>query len=61
VVDTTSRDALATALPAAVAPLQELRDLPSPAEGLTATDALRAASAEAPNCRELRTASSPEG
>jgi hypothetical protein len=56
-VDTTNRAELATALPAAMAPLQELRNMPSPAEGLTATDDLSAASAEAPNCQAMRTAS----
>jgi hypothetical protein len=60
-VDTANRDALATALPAAIAPLQELHNMPSPVEGLTATGALSTASEEAPNCRELRTASAPAG
>lgn len=60
-VDTSSPAAFATALPAAVAPLQELHDIPSPTEGLTANDELRTASEQAPRCRELRTASSPAG
>jgi hypothetical protein len=60
-VDASSPAALATALPAAVAPLQELHDMPSPTEGLRANDELRTASEQAPNCRELRSASSPAG
>ena len=60
-VDTTDAEALATAIPAAVAPLQELRDLPDPTEGLRANDALRAAAEQAPRCRELRAVASPAG
>lgn len=60
-VDAADADALATAVPAAVAPLQELRDLPDPTEGLRANDELRAAAEQAPNCRELRAVGSPAG
>ena len=60
-LDTSRPDVLATALPAATAPLQELRTMPSPTEGLRANDALRAASEKAPNCEQLRSVSSPAG
>ncbi|GAA1244133.1 hypothetical protein GCM10009609_04370 [Pseudonocardia aurantiaca] len=60
-VDTTSPEVLATALPAATAPLQELRTMPSPTEGLGANEALRTASEQAVNCQQLRSVSSPAG
>lgn len=60
-VDASSPEVLATALPAAMAPLQELGTIPSPTEGLQANDELRTASEQAPSCRELRSASAPTG
>ena len=60
-VDTSSPEVLATALPAAMAPLGELRNLPSPTDGLGANGELRTASERAPSCRELRSVSSPQG
>jgi hypothetical protein len=60
-VDTVSPEGLATALPAATAPLQELRTMPSPTEGLRTNDELRTASEQAPNCEELRSVGSPAG
>jgi hypothetical protein len=60
-VDTSDPAAIAAAFPAAVAPLQELRNLPDPTEGLRANDALRAASEKATNCRELRSVGTPTG
>ncbi|WP_219414877.1 hypothetical protein [Pseudonocardia nigra] len=59
--DTSSPAALAAAFPAVVAPLQDLRDVPDPTEGLQADDALRTAGEQAPNCRALRTAGAPAG
>ncbi|OLT14010.1 hypothetical protein BJF78_20600 [Pseudonocardia sp. CNS-139] len=55
VVDPANPELLATALPAAMAPLQELRTMPSPTEGLGANDALRTASEQAPSCQVLGT------
>ncbi len=60
-VDTSSPQAFAAAFPAAVAPLQELRNLPDPTEGLRANDALRVASEQAPRCREIRSVGTPTG
>lgn len=60
-VDVRDPQALATAVPAAVAPLQELRDLPDPTEGLRENEELRAASEQAGNCRDLRSAGAPAG
>ncbi|HYH29207.1 MAG TPA: hypothetical protein VD903_02385 [Pseudonocardia sp.] len=60
-VDTADPQALATAFPAAVAPLQELRDLPDPTEGLGEGDELRVAAEQAAACRELRSAAAPTG
>jgi hypothetical protein len=58
-VDTSSVQAMSVALPAAVAPLQELRDLPDPTDGLRATDELRAAADKAKNCQQIRSTTSP--
>lgn len=58
-IDTSDPQAFATAYPAAVAPLQELRNLPDPTEGLRSNDELRAASEQAQNCRELRKTGTP--
>jgi hypothetical protein len=52
-VDTSSPESLQTALPAAVAPLQELSNLADPTEGLQANEELRAAGEKAPNCKKL--------
>lgn len=60
-VDAADPEALTVAFPAAVAPLQELRDLPDPTEGLRSNDELRAASEQATNCRELRSAGTATG
>jgi hypothetical protein len=60
-IDASSPEVLATALPAAMAPLQELGTIPSPTEGLQVNDELRTASEQAPSCRELRSAGSPAG
>ena len=60
-VDTSSPQAFAAAFPAAMAPLQELRNLPDPTEGLRANDELRAASEQAPRCREIRSIGTPTG
>ncbi|MHA6628277.1 hypothetical protein ACU61A_22795 [Pseudonocardia sichuanensis] len=60
-VDTSSPEALATAFPAAVAPLQELRGLPDPTEGLRENEELRTAAEQAPACRELRGTGTPSG
>jgi hypothetical protein len=50
---------LATAVPAALAPLQELRNLPAPTEGMRATEELSAASEQAESCRQLRATGAP--
>jgi hypothetical protein len=60
-VDIANQAALASAFPAAVAPLQELRNLPDPTEGLRANDALKAASEKATSCRDLRSVGTPTG
>lgn len=60
-IDASSPQVLATALPTAMAPLQELRTIPSPTEGLGANEELRTASEQAPSCRELRSVSTPAG
>ena len=52
---------LATAVPAALAPLQELRNLPAPTEGMRASEELGAASERADTCRQLRATSTPAG
>lgn len=55
-VDVSDPAQLATAVPAALAPLQELRDLPAPVEGMRDTEELGAASEQADSCRRLRAA-----
>lgn len=60
-VDVRDQAQLATAVPAAVAPLQELRNLPAPTEGMRASEELGAASEQAPNCRALRSTTAPAG
>jgi hypothetical protein len=60
-VDTSRPEAVATAVPAAVAPLQQLQNLPDPTEGLNADDEFRAAAEEAPGCRALRAVAAPAG
>jgi hypothetical protein len=50
---------MSVALPAAVAPLEELRNLADPTAGLRATDELRAAADKAPNCQQVRSTTSP--
>jgi hypothetical protein len=60
-VDRSDPAALATAVPAAVAPLQGLRNLPDPTEGMRANEELRAASEQAQSCRELRSTAAPAG
>jgi hypothetical protein len=60
-VDVSDPRALATAVPAATAPLQELRNLPDPTEGMRANEELRRASEQAQNCRELRSTAAPAG
>lgn len=56
-IDTSSTRSVSTALPAVVAPLQELGNLANPTDGLQANDELRAAADRAPNCRRLGVAS----
>jgi hypothetical protein len=58
-IDTSDMKGFATAYPAAIAPLQELRNLPDPTEGLRSNEELRAASEQAQNCRELREMGAP--
>jgi hypothetical protein len=58
-IDTSSAESARAALPAAVAPLQELRGLADPTEGLRDNDELRVAAEQAPRCQELRTAGNP--
>jgi hypothetical protein len=60
-VDVSDPAQLATAVPAAMAPLQELRNLPAPTEGMRASEELGAASEQAENCRQLRTTGVPVG
>lgn len=54
-LDTSSPESLATALPAVLAPLKELGDLADPTDGLVAIDELRVAADKAPRCQQLRT------
>ncbi len=54
-IDTSSRESMAAALPAVLAPLQELGNLADPAAGLEAVDELRVAAEKAPSCQKLRT------
>ncbi len=60
-VDVSNSAVLATAIPAALAPLQELRNLPAPTEGMRANEELGAASERADNCRALRSTGAPTG
>ena len=60
-VDVSDPAAHATAVPAAVAPLQNLRNLPDPTEGMGTSEQLRAASEQAENCRELSTSDPTTG
>jgi hypothetical protein len=60
-IDVSDQAQLATAVPAALAPLQELRNLPAPTEGMRASEQLAAASEQAENCRRLRSTSAPAG
>ena len=60
-VDVSNPQELATAIPAALAPLGDLRNLPSPTEGMRATEELGAASEQAENCRQLRSTGAPTG
>jgi hypothetical protein len=60
-IDVADPAQLATAIPAALAPLQELRNLPAPTEGMRANEELRTASEQAQSCRELRSAGTPAG
>jgi hypothetical protein len=58
-VDVADPAQLATAVPAAMAPLQGLRNVPAPTEGMRASEELGAASEQAENCRQLRSTSAP--
>jgi hypothetical protein len=60
-VDTSDPAALATAVPAAMAPLRELQNVPDPTQDLRDNDELRVASEQAPHCRELRSTGAPAG
>jgi hypothetical protein len=60
-IDVSNPAALATGVPAAVAPLQDLRNLPDPTEGMRTNEELRTASEQAENCRALRTTGTPAG
>ncbi|HLU59476.1 MAG TPA: hypothetical protein VKZ81_28785 [Pseudonocardia sp.] len=60
-VDVSNAEQLATAVPGAMAPLQELRNLPSPTEGLRDTEELGAASEQAEQCRALRSSAAQGG
>lgn len=53
-VDTSSPESLAAALPAVVAPLQNLGSLADPTKGLDSNTELRTAAEQAPNCKQLR-------
>jgi hypothetical protein len=60
-VDVSDPAQLATAVPAALAPLQELRNLPAPTEGMRDGQELGAASEQADSCRRLRSTGAPAG
>jgi hypothetical protein len=60
-VDVSDPAQLATAVPAALAPLQGLRNVPAPTEGMRASEELAAASEQAESCRQLRATSTPAG
>jgi hypothetical protein len=53
-VDTTDPQALATELPKAVAPLQQLANMPDPTVDLQTNPELQRASAQAPNCQQIQ-------
>ncbi|NMI01258.1 hypothetical protein [Pseudonocardia acidicola] len=53
-VDTSDPQAMSTAVPAAVAPLQELSKLPNPTAGLENNAELNRAAEQAPNCQKVR-------
>jgi hypothetical protein len=53
-VDPADPQSLASELPMAVAPLQELANLPNATAGLQSSPELDRASAQAPNCREVQ-------
>jgi hypothetical protein len=53
-VDTTDRQALATELPKAVAPLEQLKSMPDPTVDLQTDPELERASAQAPNCQQIK-------
>jgi hypothetical protein len=61
VVDVSDPAQLATAVPAALAPLQDLRNLPAPTDGMRDSEELGAASEQAANCRQLRSSGAPAG
>lgn len=58
-VDTSSVQAMSVALPKALAPLRELRNLADPTAGLQANDELKAAADKAANCQQVRSTTSP--
>jgi hypothetical protein len=60
-IDVADPAQLATAVPAALAPLQELRNLPAPTDGMRDSEELGAASEQAESCRQLRSTSAPTG
>ncbi|TQM36397.1 hypothetical protein [Pseudonocardia cypriaca] len=60
-VDVSDPAQFATAVPAALAPLQELHNLPAPTEGMRASEELGAASEQAGSCRQLRVTTTPAG
>jgi hypothetical protein len=53
-LDTGNPGAVFAALPAVLAPLQDVGKLADPTQGLESSDALRAATAAAPQCRALQ-------
>lgn len=55
-VDTSDAGSLTTALPAAVAPLQELANVPNPTADLENNTELNQAAEKAPNCQKVRAA-----
>jgi hypothetical protein len=54
-VDTSDPAALATALPEAIAPLQDLANVPDPTDQLQSNSELDAAAEQAPNCQQIET------
>jgi hypothetical protein len=58
-VDTSSVRTMSVALPTALAPLQELRNMADPTAGLQANDELRTAADKAANCQQVRSTTSP--